>query len=69
MKLPQGLRSQLREYEKAGFHVVDCQPASGSHFKMRFAEFSEPQVVSRNLTDKRALKNNIARFRRLARGV
>lgn len=64
MKTPRVLRAQVREYEKAGFHVVECVPCNGAHFKLRFAEFSEPQVVTKNLSDPRSIKNNLARYRR-----
>ena len=67
MNIPKVLREQVKEYERAGFHVIDVEPRSGSHFKLRFAEFAEPQIVTKNLLDWRAIKNNIARYRRLAK--
>jgi hypothetical protein len=66
MEVPRLLRKQMNEYRKAGFNLVTIEPRSGSHFKVVFKEFSEPQIVSSNGSDHRALKNNIARFRRLA---
>ena len=68
MNIPRAIREQVKEYEKAGFHVVQVEPRSGSHFKVWFAEFSEPQIVTKNVLEWRSLKNNIARYRRLARG-
>lgn len=68
MNVPRVLREQVKEYEKAGFHVIDIQPRSGSHFMVRFAEFSAPQIITKNQHDPRAVWNNIARYKRLARG-
>lgn len=66
MNTPRAYRQQFVEYEKAGFHPVALEPGKGSHVKVRFAEFPEVQMLSKNLGDYRALKNNIARFRALA---
>ena len=68
MNIPRAIREQVKEYEKAGFHVQQVEPRSGSHFKIWFAEFTEPQIVTKNALEWRSLKNNIARYRRLARG-
>ena len=65
MKVPQVLRKQIVEYEKAGFHVVDVEPRSGSHFKITFAEFPQPQIITKNGSDWRAIKNNVSAYRRL----
>jgi len=65
MNVPRVLREQVKEYERAGFHVVACEPRSGSHFKVWFAEFKEPQIVTKNSSDPRALKNNIAHYKRV----
>lgn len=65
MNIPRVLREQVKEYERAGFHVVNVEPRNGSHFKLWFAEFSEPQIVTKNAVDWRALKNNIAHYKRL----
>lgn len=35
--------------------------------KVIFAEFNEPQILTRNIDEPRALKNNLARFRRLVK--
>jgi len=64
MKIPQVLRKQILEYEKAGFHVIDLETRSGSHFKITFAEFPEPQFITKNGSDWRAIKNNISSYRR-----
>jgi hypothetical protein len=66
MKVSQRLRKQVKEYEREGFHVVSIENRTGSHKLVTFAEFPEPQIVTASQSDWRALKNNIARFRRLA---
>lgn len=65
MKVPQCLRKQVIEYEKSGFHVIDVEARSGSHFKVTFAEFPTPQIITKNGSDWRAIKNNLALYRRL----
>jgi hypothetical protein len=67
MKINQRMRKQIKEYEREGFHVVSIEDRAGSHKMLKFAEFPEPQIVSDCKSDWRALKNNIARFRRLAK--
>jgi hypothetical protein len=67
MKVNQRMRKQIKEYEREGFHVVSIEDRAGSHKMLKFAEFPEPQIVSDCKSDWRALKNNIARFRRLAK--
>jgi hypothetical protein len=67
MKINQRMRKQIKEYEREGFNVVDIQDRAGSHKLLIFAEFPEPQIVTDCKSDWRALKNNIARFRRLAK--
>lgn len=67
MKVSQRMRKQIKEYEREGFHVVSVEDRAGSHKMVTFAEFSEPQIVTDSKSDWRALKNNIARFRRLAK--
>lgn len=66
-KIPKALRKQLQEYEEHGFHVARIDEARGSHYKVRFKEFSEPQVLTVNITDRRSIHNNLSRFRRLSR--
>ena len=69
MNVPRVLREQVKAYEKAGFHVTDVEPRNGSHFRLRFAEFDEPQIVTKNITDPRALKNNISHYKRVLQGA
>lgn len=66
MEAPKALRQQIKFYEGHGFHAVDAQPRAGSHWRVRFAEFDEPQFLTVNADCPRALKNNVARFKRLA---
>jgi len=67
MKVTQRLRKQVKEYEREGFHVVSIENRTGSHKLVTFAEFPEPQILTACQSDWRALKNNIARFKRLAK--
>lgn len=67
--LTKQFRKQLQFYEKEGFTVKHLENARGTHYKVWFNEFSEPQHLSTHVDEPRALKNNIARFKRLARGV
>ena len=67
MDIPRALRKQLAYYAQEGFDAVEIKPAAGSHVKVVFAQFTEPQILTRNMKEPRALKNNIARFRRLAK--
>lgn len=67
MDIPRALRKQLAYYAQEGFNVVEIKPAAGSHVKVIFAQFTEPQILTKNINEPRALKNNLARFRRLAR--
>lgn len=66
MNVPRVFREQCVEYEKAGFHVKHLEFAKGAHAKVQFEEFPEVQVISKNVGDFRAIKNNIARYRALA---
>ena len=66
MEAPKGLRQQLKHYEGHGFTAIEAVPRAGSHWRVRFAEFDEPQFLTVNANCPRALKNNIARFKRLA---
>lgn len=67
MNIPRALRKQIEFYEREGFTVVEIEPRAGSHFRAIFAQFSEPQILAKNCDEPRALKNNLARFRRLAK--
>lgn len=66
MHVPKPLFKQIKLYEANGFHAVEITPRAGSHWRVRFREFTEPQFITKNGSDPRALKNNIARFKRLA---
>lgn len=68
MKVSQRMRKQLKEYEREGFHVVAIEDRAGSHKLITFAEFPQPQIVTDCKSDWRAIKNNIARYRRLKEG-
>lgn len=68
MKVSQRMRKQLKEYEREGFHAIDIQDRAGSHKLVTFAEFPQPQIVTDCKSDWRAIKNNIARYRRLKEG-
>lgn len=67
MKIPKPLRKQLKGYETHGFHVVSLAPGAGAHWKARFAEFPEVQILTVNERDWRGIKNNVARFRAMAK--
>ena len=67
MNVPQPLRKQLKAYEAAGFHPVALEPRAGSHWKVAFAEFDAPQFLTTHVGCPHAIKNNIARFKQLAR--
>lgn len=66
MQIPQRMRKQIKEYERAGFHAISIECRAGAHKLVTFAEFPEPQILTDSQSDWRALKNNISRFRRLA---
>jgi len=69
MRLPVQLRKQFKEYERAGFSVVSLEPLNGSHIKVMFEGIAEPQFLTKNADEPRAIKNNIARLRRLTKEV
>lgn len=68
MEYPRALRAQLKEYEAHGFHAVSVEPRAGSHFKVVFAEFTQPQFLTANIGCPRSIRNNVARFKKLAKG-
>lgn len=69
MQLPKGLRRQLKEHAKAGFHAVKVERRAGSHFKVWYAELPDrPQIVTENDHGPRVLVNTIVRYRRILRG-
>lgn len=63
--IPQKLRAQFDVYRDAGFTPVDAVPRKGSHWAVTFEEFPEVQFLTTNIGDPHALRNNLARFRRL----
>lgn len=65
MNIPRVLREQAKFYESKGFHIIDVEPRSGAHFLVKFAEFPEPQIITKNGSDSRAMHNNVAQYRRL----
>ena len=65
MAIPRSLREQAKFYEKKGFHIIDVEPRNGAHFLVKFAEFPESFVLSKNSSDTHALLNNVAHYRRL----
>ena len=69
MNVPTALRKQIKAYEAAGFHPVAIEPRAGAHFKVTFAEFEQPQIITKNASCPHAIKNNIARYRQLARST
>ena len=65
MIIPQALRKQAKFYASRGFHIIYAEPRAGSHFLVKFAEFNQAWILSKNCGDHRILHNNIAAFRRL----
>ena len=65
MAIPRCLREQAKFYASKGFHIVDAEPRSGAHWMVKFAEFPEPQIISKNGSDGRAIHNNVSAYRRL----
>lgn len=65
MTVPRCLRDQAKFYASKGFHMTEVEPRSGSHFLVKFAEFPDPVIVTKNVNDPRALHNNVAAYRRL----
>ena len=65
-KPPSSLRKQFQLYEREGFTVKSFRPSS-RHWKVVFHQFSQAQYLTINGTDVRGIKNNIARFKRLAK--
>ena len=65
MPIPRVLRDQAKFYASKGFHIIDAEPRAGSHFLVKFAEFPEPQIITKNAGDHRAMHNNVSVYRRL----
>jgi len=68
MQIPKAIRKQVEYYAREGFDVIHAEPRAGSHFKAIFAQFSEPQILAKNVGDPRAWRNNVSRYRRLVKG-
>lgn len=68
MKMPNKLREQLAVYNKAGFEVNRIEPRKGSHWLVVFDKVG-PMVVTSNLGDPRAIKNNLGELRRRTRAL
>lgn len=66
MEAPRRLRGVLRELERHGFRAVSCEPRKGSHWMVTFEGIPVPQVMTSNGSDFRAMKNNVARLKRMA---
>lgn len=65
MNIPRVLREQAKFYASKGFNIIEVEPRDGSHFRVRFAEFDQPQILTKNCHDPRAMLNNLAAYRRL----
>lgn len=66
MKIPVKLRNQLETYQKAGFAFSSVSPKKGSHWLVVF-EHVGPMIVTTNIGDPRAIKNNLCELRRRGR--
>lgn len=64
-QIPRCLRQQLKFYEKQGFTVKEVSPTA-KHWKVRFNEFPQFQIMSPNGSDSHGIWNNVSRYRRLA---
>lgn len=64
-QIPRPLRKQLKQYEAAGFTLKEAQPTK-KHWKVRFHEFPQFQILTINEGDWHGVHNNLARFKRLA---
>ena len=65
MAIPRVLRDQAKFYASKGFHIIDAEPRVGAHFLVKFAEFSERRILTKNAGDPRAMLNNVSVYRRL----
>ena len=64
-KLPTKLREQLAVYRKAGFDHTSVEARKGSHWMVMFEKVG-PMIVTTNVGDPRAIKNNLSELRRRA---
>lgn len=67
MDIPSRMIKQIKIYERHGFTIKSIESAKGSHYRVIFNEFPKAQYLTANADEPRAMKNNIARFKRLAR--
>jgi hypothetical protein len=65
--VPRPFRKQFDAYAAAGFHATRMEHRRGAHVRVWFAEFKTPVILTANVSEPRALANNISAFRRLAR--
>ena len=65
MAIPRCLREQAKFYASKGFHMIEAEPRAGAHWLVKFAEFPDPVILSKNGSDGRAMHNNVAAYRRL----
>ena len=65
MSVPRCLREQAKFYASKGFHIVEATPRAGSHWLVKFSEFPDPVILTKNAGDPRAMHNNVAVYRRL----
>ena len=64
-KFPSKLRDQLNVYRKAGFETKSVEARKGSHWMVVFEKVG-PMILTTNLGDPRAIKNNLSELRRRA---
>lgn len=64
-KLPMKLRDQLTIYRKAGFEATSIEARKGSHWMVMFEKVG-PMILTTNVGDPRAIKNNLSELRRRA---
>lgn len=64
-KLPQKLRDQIEIYRKAGFMPKSIESRKGSHWMVVFERVG-PMILTTNVGDPRAIKNNLSELRRRA---
>ena len=65
MAIPRCLREQAKFYASKGFHMTEAEPRAGAHWLVKFAEFPDPVILSKNGSDWRAMHNNVSAYRRL----
>lgn len=63
--IPKRLRKQFAVYRSKGFEVERIEQGS-RHYKVWFRQFPQMQTITANEEDPHGLKNNLARYKRLA---